>query len=98
MLGCIGKLGVHAVAVVKDARGFEEECRRADILISTEPIPRNCTGPAVTIGRFDVWRSGAHAVWVSQEEQPITVWRARERDPGRPWMRAIQLPKRNVGN
>jgi hypothetical protein len=61
VLGCIGKLGVHAMEVVKDARSFEEECRRANILISAEPIPRNCTGPAVTIGRFDVWRSGAHA-------------------------------------
>jgi hypothetical protein len=78
------QLAGHVVAVVEDARGFEEECRRADILISTEPIPRSCRGPAVTIGRFDVWRSGAHAVWLSDENQPTTVWRARGRDPGRP--------------
>ncbi|MBT5945896.1 MAG: ComEC family competence protein [Rhodospirillaceae bacterium] len=100
-VGCSEQLAGHVVAVVENARGFEEECRRADILISTEPIPRSCrgpNGPAVTIGRFDVWRSGAHAVWLSDENQPITVWRARERDPGRPWMRATQQPKRNAGN
>jgi len=100
-VGCTGEVGGYAVAVVGDAVGFEEECRRADILISREPIPRSCrgpNGPAVTIGRFDVWRSGAHAVWLSRENQPITVWRARERDPGRPWMRSTQLPTRGVKN
>ncbi|MEP4380701.1 MAG: ComEC/Rec2 family competence protein [Alphaproteobacteria bacterium] len=94
-VGCTGDMGGYALAVVEDARGFEEECRRADILISSEPIPRSCRGPkgpAVTIGRFDVWRSGAHAIWLSEANRPVTVWRARERNPGRPWMRPTQLP------
>lgn len=94
-VGCAGEIGGHTFAFVEDPRGFAEECRRADILISTEPIPRSCrgpNGPAVAIGRFDVWRSGAHAVWLPDENQPFTVWRARERNPGRPWVRATQLP------
>lgn len=100
-LGCTGLVGGQVVSIVEDPLGFAEECRRADILISREPIPRSCrgpNGPAVTIGRFDVWRSGAHAVWLSDDEPDITVWRARERDPGRPWMRATQLPTRQARN
>ena len=54
-LGCTGTVRGRAIAVVANAHGFEEECRRAVILISGEPIPRSCTGPAVAIGRFDVW-------------------------------------------
>ena len=91
VLGCTGAVAGYEIAVVRDALGFAEECRRADILISREPIPRNCMGPSVTIGRFDVWRSGAHAVWLG-DGGPVRVWRARERNPGRPWMRATQLP------
>ena len=93
VLGCTGAVAGHEIAVVENALGFEEECRRADILISSEPIPRSCTQPQVTIGRFDVWRSGAHAIWLSDGEQPVTVWRARDRNPGRPWMRPAQLPE-----
>lgn len=91
-LACTGELSGQAIAIVENALGFAEECRRADILISSEPIPRACTRPAVSIGRFDVWRSGAHAVWLNDGDKPVRVWRARERDPGRPWMRATQLP------
>ena len=97
VLGCTGEVYGQVIAIVENALGFAEECRRADILISSEPIPRACTGPTVTIGRFDVWRSGAHAVWISDGEKSFRVWRARERDPGRPWMRATQLPVNSRG-
>lgn len=83
VLGCTGAVGGHEIAVVRNALGFTKECRRADILILREPIPRNCTGPSVTIGRFDVWRSGAHAVWLG-DSKSVRVWQARERNPGRP--------------
>jgi competence protein ComEC len=100
-LGCTALLGGQVISIVENPLGFAEECRRADILISSEPIPRSCRGPhgpAVAIGRFDVWRSGAHAVWLPDSTRPTTVWRARERDPARPWMRATQLPNRNTQN
>ncbi len=100
-LGCTGRFGGQVVSVVENPLGFAEECRRADILVSREPIPRICrgaNGPAVAIGRFDVWRSGAHAVWLPDDKRPITVWRARERDPGRPWMRGTQLPTPKTRN
>ncbi|MBT3808734.1 MAG: ComEC/Rec2 family competence protein, partial [Rhodospirillaceae bacterium] len=91
-LGCTAEVSGQVIAVVENALGFAEECRRADILISSEPIPRACTGPAVTIGRFDVWRSGAHAVWLGENENAVRVWHARKQAPGRPWMRVMQLP------
>ncbi len=98
-LGCTGRLGGQVVSIVHNPLAFAEECRRADVLISREPIPRSCrgpNGPGVAIGRFDVWRSGAHVVWLPDDKRPTRVWRARERDPGRPWMRATQLPNRKT--
>ncbi|MGB0626583.1 MAG: ComEC/Rec2 family competence protein [Alphaproteobacteria bacterium] len=93
-LGCTGRAAGRTVAVVTDARGFPEECRRADILISTEPVPRDCTAPQVVIGRFDVWRAGAHAVWL--DDSGVRTWRARVFDPGRPWMRPARWPSRDT--
>lgn len=96
-LGCTGVVRGQVIAVVEDARGFAEACRRADILVASEPIPRNCRGPDgpdVAIGRFDVWRSGAHAVWLGGADGPRVVWRARMREPGRPWMREARFPWR----
>ncbi len=93
-LGCAGRTAGRTVAVVTDARGFPEECRRADILISTEPVPRDCTAPEIVIGRFDVWRAGAHAIWL--DDSGVRTWRARVFDPGRPWMRPARWPSRDT--
>jgi competence protein ComEC len=33
-------------------------------VLSAVPIRNNCASPSATIDRFDVWRYGAHAIWV----------------------------------
>lgn len=91
-LGCLGLAGGRIVAVVADARAFEEDCRVADILIARVPIPPSCRQPGIRIGRFDLWREGAHAVWLADDEPRI--WQARTPRPPRPWMRPVQRPGR----
>ena len=41
-----------------------DDCDRADMIVSVIPIRGRCAHPTATIDRFDVWRHGAHAVWI----------------------------------
>lgn len=91
-LGCLGVAAGRVVAIVADARAFAEDCRVADVVIAQVPIPRTCRGPGLRIGRFDLWRDGAHAVWLGEGEP--RVWQARVAEPSRPWMRPSQRPQR----
>ena len=86
---CIGQLGAHRIAFVRDPLAFEEDCRAADVLIADIPVPRSCRQPQVVIDWFDLWRGGAHAVWLDESGGGQSrVWRARSENPPRPWMRA----------
>jgi competence protein ComEC len=59
-------------------------CPVADILLSEFPLRRRCKGSRVTIDRFDVWRNGAHAIYINSNAiQTIT---AREQQGTRPWV------------
>jgi competence protein ComEC len=86
---CIGQLGAHRIAFVRDPLAFEEDCRTADVLIADIRVPRFCNQPRVVIDWFDLWRGGAHAVWLDGSGRGHSrVWRARSENPPRPWMRA----------
>lgn len=84
--GCLGQLGPHRVAFISDPLAFEEDCLSADIVIADVPVPRSCRGPQVVIDWFDLWRGGAHAIWLDENGQS-RVWHARSENPARPWMR-----------
>lgn len=84
-LGCLYRHAGHTVALVQDSRALAEDCRRASVLISREPVRRRlCRSPAVVIDRFDVWRAGAHAVWLSQEG--VRVESVAQGRGERPWV------------
>jgi competence protein ComEC len=59
-------------------------CPVADILLAEFPLRRRCKGKHVTIDRFDVWRNGAHAVYI--EDSSLKVATAREKQGARPWV------------
>jgi competence protein ComEC len=64
-----------------------DDCKSVDIVISAEPLRRACgrsgKGRAV-IDRFDVWRNGAHAIYV-QADGTLRVDTARHAQGNRPW-------------
>ena len=63
-LSCLYRDGDQIVALVRDAQALREDCAHADIIVSIVPVPRKCRGPDLVIDRFDLWRRGAHAIWL----------------------------------
>ena len=84
-LACIYHRARRTIALVRDSLALEEECRRADIVVATVPVRgRICRTAALVIDRFDLWREGAHALWIS--ESGISVKTVQGERGARPWV------------
>ena len=83
-LGCIRRQGDRTIAFVRDPRALSEDCGRADLVISTVPVWDLCPSPEAVVDRFDLWRGGAHALWLEPDGARVeTVAEARG---ARPWV------------
>ncbi|MBV8770095.1 MAG: ComEC/Rec2 family competence protein [Hyphomicrobiales bacterium] len=84
-LGCVGKLiDGSALSLVTQQAGFEEDCLRADIIVSPHKAPASCAAPLI----FDRPRleiSGAVTLRVIANG--FAVSSARSPDEDRPWSR-----------
>jgi competence protein ComEC len=86
-LGCLYRARGRTVALLRDPQALDEDCRTADLVISPEPSRRRCRAATPIIDRFDLWRGGAHAVWLDPGVitiETVAAWRGE-----RPW-----VPKR----
>ncbi len=84
-LGCLFRLKGRTIAFSTDPRAHPEDCETADVLVSSRPVRISCRGPRVVIDRFDLWRHGAHAIYLGGGAVWVdTVSRHRGR---RPWSR-----------
>jgi competence protein ComEC len=87
--GCIGKLPDKSlVAIVKRASAFEEDCRKAAVVISAHQAPGDCS--ALAIGRQYVQRSGSLALY--RVGDPFEIIPARSTGYDRPWAPARPQP------
>ncbi|TVR79403.1 MAG: ComEC family competence protein [Rhodospirillales bacterium] len=82
-LGCIWRRQGRVVAIAWSPEGLAEDCRHADVVVSVVPIRLPCPAPVRTIDRFDVWRNGAHALWL--DGATVRVESVGERQGRRPW-------------
>ena len=64
-LGCVTTIDGQTVAIAYTRGALEDDCRRADIIISFVPVRGPCPSAHLVVDRFDLWRSGAHAIWLS---------------------------------
>jgi competence protein ComEC len=89
-LACLYRAEGATVAVLMDPRAAEDDCHRAEVVVSLEPLRRQpCAGPRVVIDRFDMWREGAHAVWLRKRGRGCAASPdSRARGPGHPTRRA----------
>jgi competence protein ComEC len=85
-LACLFRKHGVTAALVRDGRALAEDCRVADVLVATLPVRRlRCARPAVLIDRFDLWREGAHAIYLARDGPRVDTVRAHRGD--RPWVR-----------
>ena len=85
-LGCIVRTRGEVIAFVKNVAALSEDCVVATIIISRVPVQdKHCTGPKIIVDRFDLWRVGAHALWLASEG--IQVKSVADGDSRRPWSR-----------
>lgn len=83
-LGCLFRAGERQAAVLLDPGAAADDCAVADVVVSLEPLRRQpCAGPALVIDRFDLWREGAHAVWLGPEGLRAATTAQAQGD--RPW-------------
>lgn len=83
-LGCIYRARGQVVALVRDARALMDDCRIATVVVSLEPVRGRCPSARVVIDRFDLWREGAHALWLDPDGvRTVSVAESRGR---RPWV------------
>ena len=80
---CIYRAHGRVVAIVADPEAIRAACRTSELMVAQEPARGRCHGKARRIDRFDLWRHGTHAVWLSGERMVVRTV-AEERGV-RPW-------------
>ena len=81
---CKAEVKGRRVLYLSGEEGTPPDCAAVDILIAAYPLRGACTRVATRIDRFDLWRSGAAAVWVTA--RGVCVETARGRQGDRPWV------------
>jgi competence protein ComEC len=82
--GCIYRAEGLVVALPARAETLDTDCRGADVVIATFPIRQRCPHARVVIDRFDLWRHGAHALWL--DAGTVSVARVNDGRGTRPWV------------
>ncbi len=83
-IGCILRAGGHTVALVTHRAALDEDCATATVVVSAVPVRRyRCRRPILVIDRFDLWRRGAHALWLDPDG--VRVRTVAEASGRRPW-------------
>lgn len=83
-LGCIYKTRDKTVALVRSPLALNDDCRRADIVVSAVPVQAGCPSAEIVIDRFDLWREGAHGIWI--EKSGARVESVNALRGKRPWV------------
>jgi competence protein ComEC len=81
---CLAEVKGRRIVYLVGLEGSMLDCRGADILISDFPLRGSCRGVPLRIDRFDLWRSGAHAVYLGGAGPEIRT--ARGEQGQRPWV------------
>ncbi len=79
---CLYRARGRVVALIRDPAALAHDCAGADLVVSPVPSWRLCRGPRI-IDSIDLWRKGAHAVWLDPggiRIETVAGWRGV-----RPW-------------
>ncbi len=84
-LGCVYQRDGTRIAIVSKVEALVDDCDAVDVLVSLVPVRRRCPGARHVIDRFDMWRNGAHAVWLGADGS-LRVDSTRKARGDRPWV------------
>ncbi len=86
-LGCIFEFEPgRRLGLALQGEALEEDCRLVEVLVSLEPLRGlDCPQPRLVIDRFDLWRYGAHAIWLRDPVPRVASVRVQRGE--RPWVR-----------
>ena len=86
-LGCIYRSHARTVALVRSAQALLEDCWVADVVVSAVPVRTPCPKARIVVDRFDLWRNGAHAIWLGEGDAAnIRVESVNQGRGDRPWV------------
>ena len=103
--GCIAHVKGLTVAVPKSGAALADDCALAGLVILTEPRPKGCPVTTKSVDVFDVWRNGAHAIYVERDDETsaprLRVDTVAAHRGDRPWSPIIaphepRLPKPRI--
>jgi competence protein ComEC len=94
-LGCLYRPHGRLVAIVFEPEALAEDCARAELVVSAVPARRACRGALRVVDRFDLWREGAHAIWL-RGDGGVRIETVRANQGERPWVPKRE-PKRQRG-
>ncbi|MEB3702923.1 ComEC/Rec2 family competence protein [Candidatus Bealeia paramacronuclearis] len=83
----------YKVLILEKESSFS--CQGYDLVLSSEPLRKNCAEAPLKIDRFDVWRKGAHAIWL--DPKGIRIQSVRDSQGARPWTQMAIPRKDRVG-
>lgn len=63
-LGCVYRAKGHTVGLVRRDEALAEACAGNELVVSSVPVRHACRGARWVVDRFDLWRHGAHAIWL----------------------------------
>ena len=88
---CTANVRSRRVVYITGGEGKPVDCSGADILIVDFPLRGACRKVPLRIDRFDLWRHGSHAVYLSTAEAVVLT--ARGEQGHRPWV-VVPEPRR----
>ena len=80
---CSANLAAVQITFLKGEGNALRPCPKTDVLVASYPLRFRCKGRLLTIDRFDVWRNGAHAIWLSNDKAVMKT--VRQSQGERPW-------------
>lgn len=83
---CVLKRNGGEVRLVVRPEAQPRACAGAVPVVSVVPLRNQCRGALWTIDRFDLWRHGAHVVWLGENGRPARIETTRGARGDRPWV------------
>lgn len=83
--GCVYRDKGMIIAFPETVGAIEMDCLRADIIVSRFPVRGICPHPRLVVDRFDLWRRGAHSLYLGGSGG-IMVESVNELRGDRPWV------------